>query len=133
MKNAKQLFATALLVLTALPALHAQTITHTVRATIPFGFTVNGKTMTAGAYIVTSSDEKVITIKQVDGAGFAMALTSSARSLDPVESKLVFQRRGDNYYLSQVWMGNSTSGREFSRPADYRKLAQTHLMEIAAK
>src|SRR6201999_148354 len=72
MKNVKQLLATAALVLTALPALHAQTLTHSVRATIPFEFTVNGKMMSPGDYTIVSSDEKVITIKSLDGNGLAV-------------------------------------------------------------
>jgi hypothetical protein len=132
MKNAKQLFASALLVLTTLPALQAQTITHAVRATIPFGFTVNGKVLTPGEYTIVSSDEKVVTIKRLDGSGFALALTSAATSLNPVEPKLVFQRHGENYYLSQVWMG-SNSGREFPKPAEYRKIAQADTTVIQGK
>jgi hypothetical protein len=51
--------------------------------------------------------------------------THPAYSLDPsAQTKLIFQRYGSEYFLSQVWALGRTSGRELVLPDHAKELAQ---------
>lgn len=117
MKQTKMLVVIAMALLFSLPMLHAQSISHTVRANVPFQFTVAGRTLGPGEYLITTDREKVVTFKGIDNEEFTVALSNAINSLDPVSPKLVFHRNGDSYSLAQVWMGYSDVGREFYAPS----------------
>jgi hypothetical protein len=123
MKNAKQFVVVAMALLFVMPLLHAQSLAHVVRATIPFEFTVAGKTRAPGDYVITATQEKVITVKGDEGGNFALTLTNSAQTLNPVAPKLVFRRFGEGYYLAQVWLDYSGYGREISAPREKTRIA----------
>jgi len=88
-----------------------------IRATIPFDFEANGKTMPAGDYKVEKISDNsggLFTMRAVESSD-SVLLTSKipiANSEGPV--KFVFEMRADGYYLTQLWDG--TMGRELAAP-----------------
>jgi hypothetical protein len=74
--------------------------------TIPFEFSISGKTLPPGEYIVRrvfSDKPQWLSISSVNGRTGQSALTHNVRAGTPQsESKLVFRRYGDQYFLSQV-------------------------------
>ena len=137
MKQTKLLIGIAMALLIGMPALFAQTINHSVRATVPFQFSVGDKTLEAGQYLISSTQEKVITIRNVDNNGFALALSNAVEDFNVVEPKLVFHQYGEKYFLAQVWL-DSGVGRGLAEPSsDKRKLADVYrerdVTVIAAK
>lgn len=91
---------------------------------IPFDFNIRGKMLPAGEYNVTNAsiaDSMILTIKRSDGRGNAVVLTKTIESRDAQsESRLVFNRYGERYFLSQVWTLGSAQGRELYKSKQER-------------
>ena len=100
--------ATLLAVILLIPALlHAQTVIKQplFRVDIPFTFVVGGVHLPAGHYhVYHPGDPYLIVIEKDDGRARAMAYVHpSASKADESSTKLVFNKYGDQYFLSQVW------------------------------
>jgi hypothetical protein len=72
------------------------------KVTVPFDFTVGQTQMSAGAYEI-SAGHGVVVIRDTKAAATVMSIvnTEPSRNSDS-SSKLVFNRYGDKYFLSQV-------------------------------
>ena len=88
-----------------------QTIIH-----IPFNFTVGEKAFPAGKYVIERNrkdSDTVWVIRHKNDIGKALLLTRPVRANDVVEeTRLVFNRYDDLYFLSEVWTAGSQTGRE---------------------
>ena len=88
-----------------------QTIIH-----IPFNFTVGETSFTAGKYVIQQNrkDSDVVwMIRRTDNVGKALILTRPVRANDTVEeTRLVFHKYDDLYFLAEFWTPGSNSGRE---------------------
>ncbi len=75
------------------------------RVDIPFAFVAGGVHLPAGQYHVYHfGDPYLVVIEKDDGRARAMAYVHpSATDPDLSSTKLVFNRYGDQYFLSQVW------------------------------
>jgi hypothetical protein len=94
-------------------ALHAQSATW-FQVHIPFAFVAAGQSLNAGDYTIAADTIPgllVLTAARgkesvvVKGLPIAPAAT-------PDRSRLVFNRYGDRYFLSEVWPPGSASGRQ---------------------
>src|SRR5687767_13723959 len=76
----------------------------TIRARIPFTFTVGEKTLPAGVYTVSvlnpSSDRKALQIRHYTGRVIAIILTISVEGEVADEANLVFRRYVDSYFFA---------------------------------
>ena len=93
---------------------NAQTSTsQTMRARIPFTFTVGDKTLPAGVYTVSilnpSSDRKVLRLRSEDGHVSAIVQTLAVRSAAADSARLLFHRYGDSYFFANAQMAGETS------------------------
>lgn len=99
---------------------------HSMTVNIPFDFTVKGKSLPAGEYIISQSsaaDSTGLKIQRRDGSGNAIVLSRSIQNGERQrESKLVFNRYGEQYFLSQVWTLGNTEGRELYKTNRERSL-----------
>jgi hypothetical protein len=90
--------------------------THYFRVIVPFEFEINDKRFPAGEYIVrrVSSDRpQWLAITSASERSRQTVLTHKIRSgALQSESKLVFRRYGDQYFLSQIWEAGDNDGRE---------------------
>jgi len=88
-----------------------QTIIH-----IPFNFIVGEKSFPAGKYVferIRKDSDTVWVIGHKDDTGKALLLTRPGRANDVVnETRLVFNRYDDLYFLSQFWIVGSQTGHE---------------------
>jgi hypothetical protein len=93
---------------------------------IPFDFTVKGKTLPAGEYIISrasTADETGLIMKRKDGESSAIVLTKPVQSSENQRaSRLVFSRYGEHYFLSQVWTAGDMEGRELYKTKQERSL-----------
>jgi hypothetical protein len=81
---------------------------HAVQVTIPFDFAVSNTVLPSGTYIVSSENQELVTIRNKDHWKLAaMALANQADWRYSGEGKLVFNRYGDEYFLSEIRCPNS--------------------------
>jgi hypothetical protein len=129
MKHVKKALAlSGLLVLltfsAALGQSDRQTIIH-----IPFNFSVGEKAFPAGKYVigrVWKDKDSVWVIQRKDNVGKAMLLTRPVRANETQqETRLVFHRYGDLYFLSRIWTAGDTTGREIQMSDRERSLDKT--------
>jgi hypothetical protein len=126
MKSARTLI-TICFFFTAL-ALIAQTTPsqRLMKVSVPFTFSVEGHSLPAGVYaIFTVTPERSIRIASTDGKYSAIVNTlPNYASLPAENSRLVFHRYGNEYFLTQVW----TAGQNVAR----NPLSSKKAMEIAS-
>ena len=126
MKSARTLITICLLFTAA--TLFAQTTPsqRLMTVKIPFAFGVEGHALPAGEYLVlTVTPERSIRIASADGKHSAIVNTlPNYASAPSANSRLVFHRYGDDYYLVQVW----TAGQNVAR----NPLSSKRAMEIAS-
>ena len=99
----------------------------TVSVSIPFDFAVSGKTLPAGEYYVQRSAEGarvVTTIRNRDKTKAVYLPQTHPVQTNEIqsESKLVFNKYGDQYFLSQVWISGRSAGDELAKTARERGL-----------
>jgi len=102
----RNLTAVAFLLLTGVLSTYAQT---TLKADVPFAFTVGQTEMPAGPYEISRISSQVITIRDADTGKAILSLVGSeqAHGKDGLP-KLVFRKYGSKYFLSQVSRGNGS-------------------------
>jgi hypothetical protein len=107
----------------------------TVVAQIPFRFIVGNRTLPAGKYEikrVEMTNPNVLEIQSVNGHRTQMFLTEDTRATArPTRTELVFDRFGNKYFLSQIWVNGEKSGSELPKPAAEKRLERRG--EVAAK
>jgi len=81
----------------------------TLKANIPFAFSAAGKVLPAGQYdVVTAPGAAPIRVRSADGkdAVIVTIVTRLAGSMHttPKDAHLIFDKVGENYFLSEVWI-----------------------------
>jgi hypothetical protein len=126
MKNFRSVLFSFTVLLLATAAQAQQT---RVQANIPFDFVAGDRVYSAGEYTLKSMNESGVAIR-IDGtqeAKNAVVLSGPCTASGPATStKVVFHRMGDHYFLYQVWIEGSTSGRQFAKSNEEVQLAQNH-------
>ena len=106
-----------------------------VTAQVPFDFIVAEKTLRSGQYQISDANSAgdALAIRSVAGNESVMRLTSEvgSKAARDLEAKLVFHRYGNTYFLAQVWMAGSKTGRELPSTRQERAIAR-ELKAIAA-
>jgi hypothetical protein len=105
-------FRTALLVCslaTTAMASHAYAQSHTMQVNVPFAFHNGSQRLPAGVYRVEIQSDHVILLRGQSGSGFVMANPAIATTLTS-QGKVIFNRYGDQYYLSEIWPQGTESG-----------------------
>lgn len=108
-----------------------------LKANIPFDFVVGKATLPAGAYSIQSIDaarSMTLLIKGNEGKVLKLVSPNVAQALHPSEkTRLLFHRYGDQYFLSQIWMGGEAIGRQFRMSRRESELAsnlQSHSEDV---
>jgi hypothetical protein len=124
MKRQVLLFATLfVLSMFAAQAVQAQ---QSLVVNVPFDFTAGSTTLPAGEYSILKStiDTSLLTIQRADLSVSIIIPTMAAVSSDrQSESRLIFHRYGDRYFLSQVWSAGNSRGRVLSKSASEKEVA----------
>jgi hypothetical protein len=115
----KRLFVMAgLLVFAGMVATQVARADEPMLVTIPFAFTAGNATLPAGEYRVEklNGHSAVILIRCSDANAAAVVLSNATQAKDtPTQSKLIFKRYDNRYFLSQVWSAGSIRGRELMK------------------
>jgi len=103
-----------LCVITAAPA-YSQA--KQLKANIPFSFIADGKTLPAGTYRIDCmrKDPGVLVLQEQNSLDTAVVFTMPVESsVMQEQSKLVFNRYGEEYFLAQILYAGRSLGRELS-------------------
>ena len=117
----------------ALDAKAQTAATQTMRATVPFAFTVGEKNLPAGVYTVRvinpNSDRKALQVRSDDGRTSAIIQTLGVNGKLDNSARLVFRRYGDHYFFAQARMAGDpmtlAASRTRAERATQRALKQT--------
>jgi hypothetical protein len=99
---------------------------------VPFDFVAGNTQLHAGEYTVKVSapTHSMILVSREDSTASAFINTNAAVSSTPqAESKLIFNRYGNRYFLSQVWSAGNSQGRQLVKSAREKEIALTAKME----
>ena len=116
---------------TAVVSANAQS--NPIKANIPFEFVVGDKTLPAGMYTVKSATTagNALAIQRSDGKNSAVRQTGPTEQKNNSRARMVFHRYGHNYFLAEVWSGEST-GRELTKSKQERAI-ERELASIPSK
>ena len=123
------LHAGCLCLAVSLPSAFAQP-SQMLTVDLPFAFQVNNKQLPAGKYQVKAeAGHAVVLLRSVDckQAMFSLSMPIESKK-NHADSTLVFRRYGDRYFLSQIWVGGSNSGRGLPTSAAEREVARSWAM-----
>jgi len=132
-KQALKVFSLlSLSVMLAVVAVSA-TPTGSIKAHIPFDFSVGNKTLPAGVYTVAPlTTPGALLIRHEDGRAAAMVITQGVQAQqEQDQTKLVFHRYGDQYFLAEVWTAGASNVRELRRSRTERELVKSRLQHLA--
>jgi len=85
---------------------------------VPDSPVVGGVTLPSGEYTVQGlgNSGNAISIRKSDQTAKGLTLAIRCESgKTPEQSKLVFHRYGDRYFLAKIWMAGDNSGHEFPK------------------
>lgn len=87
-----------------------------IEADVPHAFSVNGKTLPAGKYTIKRVDytqPNVLEVRSADGRTTVVFEAESVQTNQiPSDAELVFNKVGDQYFLSKIWPSDSNVGYE---------------------
>jgi len=122
MKPFKFSISVACVLFALLLSVPAQT-THRIRVTVPRDFTIGDQQLPAGDYRVDVFYDSIVQVARTDGATVATAVTTPVGGQEKDQiPRLVFHCYGTHCFLSEVWTGDASVGRELyasSAEADY--------------
>jgi hypothetical protein len=102
--------------LLSLLAIRVTAQTRELVADIPFSFTVCNRQMPAGTYTVrsiTSSTPNLLLVRSKDNQSAEIACTHDVQgSKRTTDGKLIFNRYGDQYFLSELWFPGEMTGNQ---------------------
>jgi hypothetical protein len=85
-----------------------------IEADVPHAFSVKGKTLPAGKYTVKRLDDTQPNVLEIRSADGRTAVVFEAESVQanqiPSNAELVFDKVGDQYFLSKIWTTDSDIG-----------------------
>jgi len=130
MKSIHRVMAlSSLIIMLAASSVFAQTGSRVV-IDIPFPFTVGEKTLPAGEYSIEQNrrGSNSIWVLRAENAGeTAVFMTVPIRSnMTQENSKLVFRRYDELYFLAQIWTPGTSTGREL------RVVGREKVLELAS-
>jgi hypothetical protein len=117
------ILAAALIV--SVPFVQAQT---RVSAEVPFAFSLQDKAMPAGNYQIIALRDQVLEVWNSDTKhGQLLAKQMSVQSSKDQSPKLVFHKYGDQYFLAQIWDGESHTGIAFPESKREKEVKTAYL------
>ena len=97
---------------------------------IPFAFAAGKMALPAGEYRIqkVAHDSSVLLIQRTDRAAGTVVMSLAAQAnAKQAQSKLVFDRYDNHYFLSQIWIAGSVRGRELPKsPQEKEQSSAAH-------
>jgi hypothetical protein len=132
MKKQSYLIA-GLLVLTSMAVTQVARAQESLVVDIPFAFVAGNARLPAGEYRVQklNRNSAVLLMHCSDSSASALVITQAAQANElQSESKLIFNRYDNRYFLSQVWTAGSIRGRQLPKSPKEKEMAQVARIEM---
>lgn len=110
----KRTIAIAFFASTMIMALSSASAQGKAKATVPFNFRVGSALLPAGAYEFESTDSRVLWIRYQNGHANAVAVAMTTSGETAPASRLVFNRYGDQYFLSETLSASGESQKKLA-------------------
>ena len=127
-KQAYTILVIAALLATVFTSAQAQS-DRLIAANVPFNFMIKDRALPAGEYVfalVQVGGSDAVKIQSADGHITAFVPTRSATAkASQAEPKLVFNRYGDQYFLSQMYGLEDSTTQQLARPGSEDRLAKS--------
>ena len=109
-------------------------MTPRMTAHIPFGFHVGNSMLPAGEYTVdTDPGPGLVRLRSADSKSSATIIANAVQTYPiPKDSKLIFTRYGDEYFLSRIWRAGNDTGNELRKSRRETEVAATSRRGIQA-
>lgn len=92
---------------------HAVAQSRSMTAEVPFAFQDGSHMFPAGRYLIRCGPNNMISVESTTGDSLAINMTiGELRGQATDRGKLIFHKYGDEYFLSDVWLARSESGRK---------------------
>lgn len=92
---------------------------HELVANIPFNFSVCGEQLQPGKYMVrpaSATNPRVLLVSNYDNRSVIMSCAHDVNIPKPsTTGKLIFNRYGNQYFLSEVWLQGEKTGGQLSK------------------
>lgn len=95
-------FLAAIAIVLTQPALKAQTLERPVTANIPFSFQIGSNHYAPGKYRVQMQNDHIMLVQGASGSGCMLLVNVDSARQASADSKLVFHRYGNHYFLSEL-------------------------------
>ena len=108
----------------------AQTVN--MKVNVPFNFIVSGGTLPNGEYTIQGlgNSGNAISIRSSDKIAKSLVLANRCESRKTSEqSKLVFHKYGDRYFLAEIWVAGKSSGHEVPKSPREVEVAKDFTMQ----
>lgn len=97
-----------------------------VRVKIPFEFTIGDRTLPADTYTfkrLNDNDPNLLSLRGEDHVAIANGFTNTVQAIKAsAQSKLIFHKYGDRYFLSEIWIAGNDTGGQFPKSRAEREL-----------
>lgn len=130
----KNIAISGLFVVLAIASAQAQTPSR-AEVNIPFDFSAGKASLKAGVYTVKHARGNALIIRSSDGKSTALLnapLTLGSRDSQPGQ-RLVFNKYGDQYFLSQIWLSVDAGRQLFPSNAEKKAARNYKLADGDAK
>ena len=128
--------AAAALILAAgfLTAGTAMAQSHTVTASIPFAFSLNGRTLPAGHYIIESdfNTPDVLRIEDRQDSVYVVAMARHGADESQQNNTLAFHRYGNQYFLTTIRANGGSMNCHFT-PSKEEKWAKAQTQDASLR
>ena len=110
----RRLICTCALAISAfVPATHVFAQRTTLLVKVPFAFQDGRLNFPAGRYTIQAANEHTLVLRNSVGDQIGVIMTiGEQRAEAPRSAKVIFHKYGDQYFLSDVWLANSTIGHQ---------------------
>jgi hypothetical protein len=96
-----------------------------MKVTVPFQFSIGQTTLSAGQYLITSLNDRVL-VQEVSGRNNALTLTGRRdRKVSGQNSRVIFDCYSGECFLSQIWFSGQEAGHTLPQSNRQIQLAKT--------
>jgi len=116
------------------PARTQAQIVGNMKAEVPFQFHVGDRTLPAGDYIIHQLNDSNLTVMEISSADGKMSalfdVESAQAKTTPEKSELIFNKYGDQYFLSELFDEGEVDGSRLVTSRDEKRASKESGAEV---